>query len=207
MSAYEGVAAVGGELLFPDAHQPMIRNQGHILENPEQVDGLAVPDPWQCERFIRHMDTWHLLRRRFPDIPIGLSAGQEGPVTTAVLLRGSQFFLDCVVDPARAHRLLSICTGTYIAFVRAVFQVTGARPGGSIGIADDHSGNLSPAMWPEFVLPYYEQIYGATPGSSSLHAHRIGALRSPAAAQAIAPGSHQLWRKPVSVRPRCGSRT
>lgn len=160
MSAYEGVAALGGELLFPAAHQPMIRNQGHILESSAQVDDLALPDPWQCERFVRHIDTWQLLRRRFPEIPVGLSAGQEGPVTTAVLLRGSQFFLDCVIDPSRAHRLLSICTGTYTAFVRAVSQVTEARPGGSIGIADDHSGNLSPAMWPEFVLPYYEQIYG-----------------------------------------------
>ena len=160
VSAYEGVAAMGGELLFPAAHQPMIRNQGHILEMPEQVDDLAIPDPWHCERFVRHVDAWHLLRRRFPDVPIGLSPGQEGPVTTAVLLRGSQFFLDCVVEPVRAHHLLSICTDTYIAFVRAAFQVTGAEPRGNIGIADDHSGNLSPAMWPESVLPYYERIYG-----------------------------------------------
>ena len=77
----------------------------------------------------------------------------------AVLLRGAQFFLDCLVDPARAHWLLSMCTDTYIAFVRATCQATGATLGGGVGIADDHSGNLSPAMWPEFVLPYYERIY------------------------------------------------
>jgi uroporphyrinogen-III decarboxylase len=94
-----------------------------------------------------------------------LSSGQEGPVTTAVLLRGAGFFLDCLTDPHRAHRLLSVCTDTYIAFVRAVRQATGAPAQGDVGIADDHSGNLSPAMWPEFVLPYYERIYtelGAT---------------------------------------------
>ena len=33
-----------------------------------------------------------------------MSAGQEGPVTTAVLLRGERFFLDCLDDPPRTER-------------------------------------------------------------------------------------------------------
>lgn len=163
--AYEGVAALGGELIFPAAHQPMIRNQGRVLETPEQVDGLSVPDPWACPRFQENLRRWNKLRRRLPGRTVGLSAGQEGPVTTAVLLRGTAFFEDCLVDPERAHRLLSVCTDTYIAFVRAVREATGAHHEGSVGIADDHAGNLSPVMWPEFVLPYYERIYdqlGAT---------------------------------------------
>jgi len=174
MPAYEGVAALGGELLFPPEHQPMIRNQGHILETVEEVDALEVPDPWQCERFQMHLGTWKELCRRFPDRDVGLSAGQEGSVTTAVLLRGSDFFMDCLLDPERAHRLLSVCTDTYIAFTRAVRQVTGAPQRGSVGICDDHAGNISPAMWPEFVLPYYERIYaelGAT--RCSLHTELV----------------------------------
>ena len=165
MSAYQGVAALGGELVFPADHQPMIRNLGRILESPDQVDALTVPDPWGCERFVRHVETWCELGRRFPDRTIGLSAGQEGPVTTAVLLRGADLFTDCVLDPARAHHLLSVCTDTYITFSGAVREVIGAPPRGGVGIADDHAGNISPAMWPEFVLPYYERIYtelGAT---------------------------------------------
>jgi uroporphyrinogen-III decarboxylase len=161
MTAYEGVAALGGELLFPAAHQPMIHNQGRILPTPQAIDALTVPDPLQQgQRFQAHIKTWHDLCRRFPDHRVGLSAGQEGPVTTAVLLRGTDFFVDCLLDPVRAHRLLSVCTDTYIAFVRAVRQVTGASQAGSVGIADDHAGNLSPAMWPELVLPYYQRIYG-----------------------------------------------
>jgi uroporphyrinogen-III decarboxylase len=163
--AYEGAAALGGELIFPAAHQPMIRNQGRIVRTPDQVDALQVPDPWACPRFQENLRRWHELRRRLPGSPVGLSAGQEGPVTTAVLLRGAAFFEDCLTDPARAHRLLSVCMDTYIAFVRAVRKESGVSHAGSVGIADDHAGNLSPAMWPEFVLPYYERIYdqlGAT---------------------------------------------
>jgi uroporphyrinogen-III decarboxylase len=174
VSAYEGVAALGGKLVFPEAHQPMIRNLGRILQTPDDTDSLSVPDPWQSERFQAHLEIWQSLRCRFPDGSVGLSAGQEGPVTTAVLLRGSAFFLDCLLDPARAHRLLSICTDTYIAFTQAVRQVTQAPAEGSVGICDDHAGNLSPSMWNAFVLPYYERIYaglGAT--GRSMHTELV----------------------------------
>ena len=160
VSAYEGVAALGGGLVFPREHQPMIRDQGRILQTPEDVDALSVPDPWQSARFQAHLETWRELRCRFPDLPVGLSAGQEGPVTTAVLLRGSDFFVDCLLDPVRAHRLLSICTDTYIAFAQAVQEATHTPAEGRVGICDDHAGNLSPPMWAEFVLPYYERVYG-----------------------------------------------
>jgi uroporphyrinogen-III decarboxylase len=143
----------------------MIQNQGRILQTQGAIDALQMPDPWDCPRFRAHVKTWHRLCDRFSDRQIGLSAGQEGPVTTAVLLRGADFFCDCLLDPPRAHRLLAVCTDTYIAFVRAVREVTGAPQNGGVGIADDHAGNLSPALWPEFVLPYYERIYeqlGAT---------------------------------------------
>jgi uroporphyrinogen-III decarboxylase len=179
MTAYEGVAALGGELLFPAEHQPMIRNQGRIVQTPQQIEALQVPDPRQSPRFQRHVETWHVLRERYPGQRVGLSAGQEGPVTTAVLLRGTDFFIDCVLDPPRAHRLLQACTETYVAFVRAVREVTHAPQGGGLGIADDHAGNLSPAMWPEYVLPYYAQIYeqlGTTRRSMHTELVRTGHL-------------------------------
>ena len=159
VTAYEGIAALGAKLYFPPAHQPMIRDQGHIIETVQDLDAIGVPDPWQCERFLSHVHTWKSLRRRFPEQSIGLSAGQEGPVTTAVLLRGTAFFADCLLDPEQAHRLLSVCTDTYIAFARAAREATGVAQRGGMGIADDHAGNISPEMWPAFVLPYYERIY------------------------------------------------
>jgi uroporphyrinogen-III decarboxylase len=179
MTAYEGVAALGGELSFPPEHQPMIQNQGQILRTPEEIDALQPPDPWDCPRFRSHVETWHRLCDRFPGQRIGLSAGQEGPVTTTVLLRGTDFFCDCLLDPPCAHRLLAVCTDTYVAFVRAVREVTGAPQSIGVGIADDHAGNLSPAMWPELVLPYYERIYaqlGATRRSMHTELVRHGHL-------------------------------
>jgi hypothetical protein len=159
-TAYEGVAALGGELVFPAEHQPMVRNQGRILETAEQVDRLAVPDPWSFPRFRRFVEWRRELGRRFGDKAVGGVGGQEGPITTAGLLRGEQFFLDCAVDPARAHRLLEVVTETFISFTRASREVEGSTTR-VVGLADDYSGLIGPGMWPEFVLPYYRRIIEA----------------------------------------------
>lgn len=167
--AYEGVAALGGDLVFPADHQPMIRNQGRVLLTPEQVDALQVPDPWQNARFRQHVAWWQELQERFPGQAGGSLAGQEGPITTAGLLRGQAFFMDCLLDPPRAHRLLDICTETFIRWHRASDEVTGAKRE-TVGIADDYAGMIRPSMWPEFVLPYYTRIIAAL-GPQGCHLH------------------------------------
>ena len=171
VTAYEGVAALGGRLVFTHDHQPMIANQGRILALPEQVDALQPPDPWQSERF-QQLVTWQReLEQRFPGrIGPNSLAGQEGPVTTAGLLRGQDFFLDCLADPQRAHRLLDVCTESYIRFYRASDAANGVTDRQTIGIADDYAGLIKPEMWPEFVLPYYQRIISAL-GPQGCHMH------------------------------------
>jgi hypothetical protein len=160
VTAYEGVASLGGELVFPAEHQPMVRNQGHVLAAPEDVDRLVVPDPWKTPRFLRFVEWRRDLRRRFGDKAVGGVAGQEGPITTAGLLRGERFFLDCAMDRPRAHRLLEVVTDTFITFTRASREVEGTAPR-VVGIADDYSGLIGPDMWPDLVLPYYRRIIDA----------------------------------------------
>ncbi len=170
-TAYEGVAALGGVIVFARDHQPMIRNQGRILTAPEQVDTLCAPDPWQNKRFLQSVVWQRELEQRFPgQIGPNSLAGQEGPVTTAGLLRGQEFFLDCLTDPQRAHRLLDVCTETYIRFYKASDAAHGITDRQTIGIADDYAGLIKPEMWPEFVLPYYQRIIAAL-GAQGCHMH------------------------------------
>jgi hypothetical protein len=160
VTAYEGVAALGGTLAFPRDHQPQVVNLGHVLARPEDVDRLGIPVFGGTPRY-RKLLAWHAeLKRRFPDTASNLSAGQEGPVTTAVLLRGEQFFLDCVDDPPRAHRLLEVVTGMFVDWTRAARAVDGVETD-TVLIADDHAGLLGPDLWPAFVLPYYRRITDA----------------------------------------------
>lgn len=172
-TAYEGVAALGGELVFSPDHQPMIRGQGRILTAPEQVDALHVPDPWGNERFLRHVEQYRSLKQRFGDQVTGGLAGQEGPITTAGLLRGEEFFIDCAHAPARAHHLLDVCTDMLIRWNRASVEVTGGAPAVA-SICDDYAGMLGPDMWAEFVVPYYQRIIRALgPEGGYLHTELV----------------------------------
>ncbi|MHB9032939.1 MAG: uroporphyrinogen decarboxylase family protein, partial [Anaerolineae bacterium] len=172
VTAYEGVAALGGELVYPRDHQPMIRNQGHVL--PEDRVPDVMPDPWQNNRFQLHLAQYHELERRFPgQVVRGGLAGQEGPVTTAGLLSGQRFFEACLCDPPAAHRLIDLCTNLNISWYRAEDQALGTHHRVA-GIADDYAGLLSPALWPEFVLPYYQRLCAELgPDGCALHSELL----------------------------------
>ncbi|MHB1354370.1 MAG: uroporphyrinogen decarboxylase family protein [Anaerolineae bacterium] len=173
VTAYEGVAALGGDLVFPTEHQPMIRNQGYVLDNLA-LDIAAVPDPYMNKRFRQHVNWLRALECRFPNQVVrGGLAGQEGPITTAGLLRGQQFFLDCLDNPPRAHCLLNLCTEMYIHWAQADRTVCGSQAT-IAGIADDYAGLLNPSLWSEFVLPYYQRICAALgPQGLALHSELL----------------------------------
>jgi uroporphyrinogen-III decarboxylase len=101
-------------------------------------------------------------------LPLGV--GIEGPITSAKLLRGEEFFIDLYDSPKAAHRLLELMTDSYILFVRENRRRQGApETGGGVGIADDFAGLIGPAMWPEFVAPYYRRIYEGLGAASRSH--------------------------------------
>lgn len=170
--AYVGVAALGGDVAFPERDAPMVRNQGHVLPEREAVLSLTVPDPSTCVLMQRYV----AMRPYFAEATgqsVPVSGGQEGPLTAAVLLRGERFLTDVYDAPEVAHRLLDVVTDTYIAFSRYAREVNGAAPAG-VWLADDFSGMLRPALWPEFVMPYWQRIFEALgPGRRSVHSELL----------------------------------
>jgi len=170
--AYVGVAALGAEVVFPEDDSPMLANQGRVLTDGDEVMRLAVPDPAKNEVLRRLVGMCGFLEaetgRRVP-----ISAGQEGPFTSAVLLRGEHFLADLYDAPSLAHRLLDVVTDTYIAFVRYVHALNGETTG-SVGLADDFAGLISPALWPEFVVPYWRRLFDELgPGRRVVHSELL----------------------------------
>ncbi|MHB0877107.1 MAG: uroporphyrinogen decarboxylase family protein [Anaerolineae bacterium] len=167
--AYVGVSALGADLVLPHDHPPMVANQGHVIVTSEQVMALRPADPRDSEWLSRSA----AIRQRAQEITgsrLALPAGQEGPLTSAVLLRGEDFYRDLIDEPKRAHHLLDVVTQTLIDFVRYCRGASGDPLRGNAGIADDMAGTLSPALWPEFVVPYWKRIYEELgPGRRSLH--------------------------------------
>jgi uroporphyrinogen-III decarboxylase len=147
----------------------MVGNQGRVLPDRESVLALRPAVPEASEWMQRYLAMREEMGRELGKLP-PLGAGQEGPITSAVLLRGDKFFLDVLDEPEVAHHLLGVVTQTFINFVRYTRRINGQPEAGNTGIADDMAGMLPPSLWPEFVLPYWLRIYEELgPGRRSTH--------------------------------------
>ena len=84
--------------------------------------------------------------------------GTEGPITTAVIIRGPAFFVDIYRNPKKVHQLLEIVTEVSLRIREVIEEVTGEDIRRT-GIADDFAGYLTPQQYREFAYPYYQLIY------------------------------------------------
>jgi len=126
-----------------------------------------------------YLDFLRQMQREFPDERVGFGFGAEGPLTTAYELRGEGFFTDLFDFPEKTREYLRLVTASIIDYRRWCASVTGdpfPNPAGG-GMADDLASFVPAAMFPDFVMPYWEMLYeGITTGTR--HAH-VEDLRAP----------------------------
>ena len=166
---YVHVSTLGAQVVItPAAEEPYVRP---CIKSPADIDRLAEPDDYLAAGLVpQRLKLVAELRRRRPNASKSIGHDLEGPVTTAALLMGSEFFMLPHDDPARAHKLLAFCTHSAINYCRAINAHQGTPLGEHIGFPDDFAGMFAPAKFREFVMPYWERIFselGAT--RRSLH--------------------------------------
>ncbi len=176
--AYLGVAAFGAEVVYPEDDPPQVR--GIALRQADEAERLSIPESYYDTPAVKPVwQMYQAMCARGKKLPLGV--GIEGPITSAKLLRGEDFFTDLYAAPRAAHALLEIMSESFVRFVRENRRRQGLpETGGGVGIADDFAGLISPQMWPEFVVPYYRHIYeGLNATSRSHHSEllRAGHLR------------------------------
>ncbi|MFB3890659.1 MAG: uroporphyrinogen decarboxylase family protein [Phycisphaerae bacterium] len=172
-----GVKIINGPGLMEPSTQP-------CLKGPDDIDGLHEPDDYLAAGVVQErLVTAARLKARRPDASEHIGHEFEGPVTTAVLMMGPDFFMLPYDDPARAHKLLAFCTTSAINYARAIR----ARQGKPVrnkwqGMPDDFAGMFPPEQFGRFVAPYWAQIYenlGEAGGQRAIHSEllREGHLR------------------------------
>jgi len=158
--AYNHISALGAEVVFAEGSEP---NVNPIIHDPRDIDLLREPEDYLSAGVVvgerlRALET--LLDRR-PDAVKSIGHELEGPITTAVLLMGQNFFTLPYDDPERAHRLLSFCVESASNYTRAIRERLGRslKPE-LVGLPDDFAGMFPPAVFEEFVVPYWDGLYG-----------------------------------------------
>lgn len=148
-----------------------------ILHRPEDVFALEVPEP-TANHYGRRIEWYHAMRQMAPEYEVRLNgrllrleatvSGVGGPFPDAYALARDRLFLWVYEAPEAVHRLMDVVTTAFINYHRYTRELTGA-PLTGLGMGCDAAEMLSPPMFREFVLPYYQRCYDAFPGRRGFH--------------------------------------
>lgn len=174
--SYGHIICLGAPVSFPEDSEPGVRP---IYDNIKE--GIAALqksiDFGQNTLFQRYWQIYQHLKQKFPEEKFGFGGfGLEGPITTAVLLRGQDFYLDLYDSPEEAKKFLALITESVLEFIRFLRKINNEpqiAPEGT-GLADDFTSLISPELWPDFVVPFWNKYYaGLTTGKRSIHVENL----------------------------------
>jgi hypothetical protein len=171
-TSYDHLSALGATVDFPLDGEPKPRR---LLQGPEDVEKLENPPRFlQCGLMPERRRLWARLREAWGGeglSPLPPYYGSEGPVTSAMLLAGQDFLLWPYDYPEAAHRLLDFCTRSAHAFQAEYFAALGTEfPVPTAWLLDDFAGMFPPALFEEFVVPYWNLWYELA-GCEQRHIH------------------------------------
>ena len=170
--SYGHINCLGSTLVFPEnsevAHTPIYDS---LREGVRSL--RAEVDFIRAGMFPFYLDLWDRLKRAFPGQTIPFQGfGSEGPVTTAWLLRGHDFFMDIYDDPFLAREYLGLVTRSIVKYRRLISRINGEPELSTLGagLVDDAAAMIRPGLWPELVMPFLEEYFtDLTSGSRSAH--------------------------------------
>jgi hypothetical protein len=155
---YTHVSTFGGKIICPEDSEP---TPTPVIKTPEDIENLEEPKNYLETPLIKkRLEVLEELRGYRPDAPKFIGHLLEGPITTAVMLMGPDFLVLPYDNPEIAHRFLSFCTESALNYADTISNYFG-QPivPGEKWIPDDFAGMFPPALFEEFVIPYWDRMY------------------------------------------------
>lgn len=165
--SYGHLVCLGGTVRFPEDAEPnLVPFAEDLEEGIVRLQECRDMDFSDTEIFRHYKAVNEYLQSEFPDQQISVVSGLgvEGVITSAELMRGQDFFCDLLEEGETAHRFLWLLNESIIRFVQ-FRNMCDAQPainpvGGSL--ADDFASMISPSLWPEYVIPYWNTYFENT---------------------------------------------
>ena len=154
-----------------------------VVKSLKDVSKMKMPDPYkdgQMPAVLKFID----YARKNSDLPIGLT-DMNSPLSTLMQVCGYEnAFMWMYDEPDTVHYIMSIITEAFIEWVKVQkkharydLDVSGglqgiACPKGiGVWVSDDDLITMTPALYKEFVVPYYSRIFKEFSGG---HVHYCG---------------------------------
>lgn len=146
------VEAMGAEVEFPEDDVPRLRS--YILEEPQRLASLAIPDPYSAGRIPGYLEACKKVKSEISESAIG--GVICGPWTIAANLRGAEnLIMDTATDPHFVHDLMKFAVEIPVKIGEALKQ---SGVGVSLSEAPASISLISPKIYREFVLPYHKEV-------------------------------------------------
>lgn len=179
--SYGHINGLGFDLVFPEGGEVNYKQKEKSLD--EYIDILQSDIDFSINGHAPfYIDYRDKLKEAYPDEKIGFGYSCEGPLTTAYELRENNVFYDFYDQPEKLKEFLKHLTYSIIKFRQFQARVCGLPEFKTegYGLYDDVAAMLSPSMWEEFVLPYWELYYSElTNGRRMVHCEDLTALHMP----------------------------
>jgi hypothetical protein len=167
--SYGHIICLGAKPEYPEDSEPNIKTPYTNIDEIIAVlkKDIDFSDNWL---FKTYLEKFEFLKCKFPEEKVVFeNFCYEAPITTAVLLRGQDFYMDLYDCPEKVKELLELVTQSIIRFAKLVRRINGQPeidPSGD-ALGDDLAALVAPEMWEEFVLPYWNTYFeGLTTGNS-----------------------------------------
>lgn len=175
--SYGHVICLGASAEYPEDGEPNVKPIYTSID--EGIESLKKSDNRFDEHplFHHYYELCSYLGQQFPLEKILFSGmGPQGILTTAILLRGNDFIYDLYDFPEKVKLFLELLTDSIVEFhyfINRVNNLPKVDPE-SHTLFDDLASLLSPSMWTEFVIPYWNRFYAKiTTGKRYLHCENL----------------------------------
>ncbi|NMA08495.1 MAG: hypothetical protein GX929_05215 [Clostridiales bacterium] len=172
--SYGHLVCLGCPLRYPEDAEPNVSPAVSSLDDAiallKDARGMDFSKTAIWKHYAAMSDT---IRAAFPQAPKFAGLGMEGPLTSAALLRGQDFYLDLLDEPEKCAEYLSLMTGSIVEYLKQTRRVNGQPEysAGGVGLCDDLASMVPPSMWDTHVVPFWRQYYRSLTSSKNWSVH------------------------------------
>ena len=161
MSIAPEPSALGAEIQWKEDGTPWVTP---FIKNEKDIEKIEIPDVENADYMTRSLDCYrYMVEQVGSEIPVSFCT-THSPWGVAALMRGtSDFMADVIMNPNLVRKLLRKTTDLSLMWLRTMEKSVPSGTFRRILIWDDLSSFVSLTHFREFILPVYEELYGAFP--------------------------------------------
>ena len=154
-------SAMGAEITWTSDGNSWIQP---FIKTEEDIEKLEVPDLDNAAYMTRAFEYYRYMKEKVGNgTPVAFNS-THSPWGVAALIRGtSEFFTDVMENPGFVKKLTRKTLDLSLTYLRAMQEAVGPENFTRILLWDDLASFVSLEQFREFILPLYEEIFGAFP--------------------------------------------